>query len=252
MDNRTAGQPSQVVEVRLTLASPVRLPEERLIFGDALLLIAWVKQEFPESWVSRRPSAWVRPDLPVVRDPDGFWRVSCLRFDNVLTTHRFRIAKNIDKQVVAPKVASAKTGALAFPPALDSACQSALIDRQMLVAESASFLAEVPVARTDEFLDLIGLLPGVSVGPGRHVGYGAVSEATVKVVPGEASAVFDTDGSPRRPVPIKSPADKPANSIVRAMRVEPPYWHGPVTLCACPLSQTLFKQFERRKPDGAA
>lgn len=237
-----------MVRVTLELASPVVVPQERMLFGDALLLAAYIKNEHPDDWASRRPSTWTQPDLPVVWDKRGFWHVSCIAFEDVAENRdhsRYRVErrpKHIDDQVTFPTVG--KSGKLICAPAnLEWAYRGNITNLTLLTARQACFLAEVPEEKMEQFAALLGTLSRVSVGSGRHQGYGVISGISAEPA-SEESAIWDQGGAPRRPIPVNAEDAKPPNSVLRMVRISPPYWHGPLVLAACPLPDALEHRLE--------
>lgn len=215
--------------VRITLGSPIVLPQAVPLVGDALLSAAEAKRLWPQTMRTRQPVAqsdWMpRIPLPVAED-QGHWATSCVWFEGPAYREEERFYKTADARVVRPKEAGSGFFKMGVQQPVAWVVPQIAFDVGFEPAQEAA-LQQL----------LQRYLPRVSVGALGRMGYGRIVHVDWEPSR-QASAVWTADGQPRRPIRVTAlPANwqrDPQKTVLWAMRAEPPRWWGPVEWCVVP------------------
>jgi hypothetical protein len=231
---------STVFRVTGTLQTPVLIRPTDLLHGDALLHAAAVQDRFPDTWLERPPDVWEDIPLPLDRQA-GVYQASCLHLmDGVWGTTT--LVKHTDTQVLAGRTQAAgnKKGTLAVADKDAYMYRAALDPLTTYHVPAFHVFYAVPDEHEAAFRHLVTTrFPHLALGAHRHLGYGQIGTVTLAPVD-FSSAVLDAQGAPLRPLPDTQFADAPPTSILRFVRLAPPYWHGPKRRAYCPVSSTLY------------
>lgn len=236
---------SLLIRVTGSLRAPVVLPHIGFMPGDALLHAAAVIQRYPQTWTERPPDVWDAITLPLVQS-NGIYHASCVRLlDGVWG--RMTLAKAADTPVLAgPTKRIKKKDRIVFVVELPANKQFmyrlAIEEDHTYFAPEFEVLFAVPPSRLAEFESLVALFPRLSLGAHRHHGYGQIGAVRITPAPELSTVLTTSDGAPLRPLPTTLFSAPPPASLLRRVRLTPPYWHGQYALAYCPRPVTLYGQ----------
>lgn len=228
--------PPLVVRVEGTLLAPIALPHKGFIVGDALLHAARIRTLHPDDWVWRQPATWEDVPLPIAQR-DGIALASCVRLSHTIWD-RVGLSKLTDAQALVAK--PSQRGTLDVGSDRQYMYRGAVERFDVVWAPRFVIDYAVPADQLRDFLDLVGVFPLLGLGRRVHQGYGRIGSVTATRLPDHADPCWAADGAPLRPVPPAWCADPPPRSVLRTVRLRPPYWYGPETVAYCPHPTVLY------------
>lgn len=228
---------NRVWTIRLTMGSPVVLSTKVPLVGDALLSAAEARRRWPRASRTRQPVPGVdweaRLPIPVAEDT-GHWATSVVGFEGPAYAEPDRFYKTAESRVVREKEA----GSGYF--------KMAIYEFTAWTIPQLVFDVEVRPDQEDALAQLITrYLPRITVGSLGRMGYGRIIHAAWEPSPNR-SAVWTPQGQPRRPWRLASLPPgwhrDPDQTVIMAMRAEPPRWWGPIEWCVVPHPHTWIPQ----------
>lgn len=221
-----------VLRVRLSLLSPIVIPKEGFVLGDALLHAAEVQRRYHNTWLSRRPDVWTDIELPVAKRL-GVWAVSCALLPASACSNG--IGRGSASKLLPRGLEINVSGDEAF------AFKGSIQQWETIHAPEFELIAESE--DVDTFVELANELPGMSLGSRNHGGWGRIG-ALLDILedPDLDSAILAPDGRAWRTIPARELPSRPTRAVLRNGRTRPPYWYGPEEPMWWPLPDDLVME----------